>query len=50
MLAQIVVLYMTYLFNLPTWCNVLMWIAVVATWVKFMCGLYNAGVKQGETE
>lgn len=43
MFTQIVVLYMTYHFDLPTWCQVLSWIAMVISIVSFVCENYKAG-------
>lgn len=47
MLTQIVVLYMAYTYNLPTWCKVLMVIAIVLNSIKFIYGIYEAGEKAG---
>lgn len=47
MLTQIVVLYMAYTYNLPTWCKVLLWIAITLNVIRFLCGIYEAGEKSG---
>ena len=47
MLTQIVVLYMAYTYNLPTWCNVLLWIGIALNVIRFLCGIYEAGEKAG---
>lgn len=47
MLTQAVVLYMAYTYNLPTWCKVLVWIAIVINVFRFIYGIYKAGEKAG---
>lgn len=43
MLTQIVVLYMAYTYNLPTWCKVLLGIAITINAIRFLCAIYEAG-------
>ena len=43
MLTQIVVLYMAYTYNLPTWCKVLLGIAITLNVIRVLCGIYKAG-------
>lgn len=47
MLIQIVVLYMAYTYSLPTWCKVLVWIAIAINIFKLMCAFYDAGKENG---
>lgn len=47
MLTQIVVLYMAYTYNLPTWCKGLLGIAIALNVIRFLCGIYEAGEKAG---
>ena len=47
MLTQIVVLYMAYTYNLPTWCKVLLGIAITLNVIRFLYGIYEAGEKSG---
>lgn len=45
MLTNIVVLYMTYIFNLPVWCKVLPSVALAINFIQFIYGIYKAGEK-----
>lgn len=47
MLTQIVVLYMAYTYNLPTWCKVLLGIAIALNVIRILCNVYEAGEKSG---
>lgn len=47
MLTQIVVLYMAYAYNLPTWCKVFLGIAIALNVIRFLCGICEAGEKAG---
>jgi len=47
MLTQAVVLYMTYTYNLPTWCKVLVWMAIAINVFRFIYGIYKAGENAG---
>lgn len=47
MLTQIVVLYMAYAYSLPTWCKVLLGIAIALSVIRLLCGIYEAGEKSG---
>lgn len=47
MLTQIVVLYMAYTYNLPTWCKVLMWIGITLNVIRCIYRIYEAGEKAG---
>jgi uncharacterized protein (DUF983 family) len=52
MLAQIVVLYMVYVMNMPVWCRILVWISlffkIACSLVAFLKGIYNAGKESKE--
>ena len=47
MLTQIVVLYMAYTYNLPTWCKVLLGIAIALNVIRILYNVYEAGEKSG---
>lgn len=47
MLTQIVVLYMAYTYNLPTWCKVLLGIAIALNVTRILYNVYEAGEKSG---
>lgn len=47
MLTQIVVLYMAYTYNLPTWCKTLMVIAIVFNVITFVYKIYKLGESNG---
>lgn len=47
MFTTIVMMYMCYALNMPTWCKVLMWISAGLYVCKFTYGLYKAGLKDG---
>ena len=50
MLANIVVLYIAYILNLPVWCKVLPSIAIAINFIQFTYGIYKAGEKNKQPE
>lgn len=49
MFTKIIVLYMTYILDLPTWCKVLMSMSLAFDLVRFGIGLHK-GFTEGENE
>lgn len=50
MLTRVVVLYMTYMLNMPDWCRVIMWIGMVSDIFRILYAIYTAGKKIGKGE
>lgn len=47
MFTQAVVLYMAYTYSLPTWCKVLVWMAIAINVLRFIYSIYKAGEEAG---